>query len=80
MRPRTAAVILLLTLTLSACTIREESFAPSSDELSSDGITLTPAPDLNAPMEGESSSCPGGFARGSDLQLYRDGSQDLFCD
>jgi hypothetical protein len=78
MRPTTVAAILLLTL--SACTIREESFAPTSGEPSSDGLSLAPPPDLNAPVEGEGSSCPGGFARGSDAQIYRDGSQDLFCD
>ena len=77
MRPLIAAF--LLPLTLSACTIREESFAPNSDEPSS-GLSLTPAPDLNTPVHGESSSCPGGFARGSDLQDSRDGTQDLFCD
>jgi hypothetical protein len=25
-------------------------------------------------------SCPGVFARGSDMQDVRDGTQDLFCD
>lgn len=75
MRPIVAAV--LLTLTLSACTIREETFAPNHETQS--GLSFTP-PDLNAPVNGESASCPGGFARGSDLQIYRDGSQDLFCD
>lgn len=76
MRPIVAAV--LLTLTLSACTIREDTFAPTG-ETQSDGLSFTPL-GLNAPSEGESVACPGGFARGSDLQTYRDGSQDLFCD
>ena len=76
MRPIIAAV--LLTLTLSACTIREETFAPTG-EAQSDGLSFTPL-GLNAPVNGGSAACPGGFARGSDLQMSRDGSQDLFCD
>lgn len=76
MRPIVAAV--LLTLSLSACTIREDTFAPTG-ETQSDGIFFTPL-GLNAPVNGGSAACPGGFARGSDLQTSRDGSQDLFCD
>ena len=36
--------------------------------------------DLNAPDVGDSGACPGGFARGSQIQDSRDGTQDLFCD
>ncbi len=77
MRPLFAAF--LLPLTMSACTIREESFARKSDEPSS-GLSLVPAADLNTPVRGERSSCPGGFARSSDMQDSRDGTQDFFCD
>ncbi len=76
MRPIAAAF--LLTLTLTACTIREESFAPSSNEPSSSGLSLN-TPDLNTPAAADRSSCPGGFARGSELQTYREGTHDLFC-
>ena len=72
-------IVLLSLLMLTACTIREESFAPSSGEPSSSGLSLN-TPDLNTPAAADSRSCPGGFARGSDLQNYRDGTQDLFCD
>jgi hypothetical protein len=71
-------IVLLSLLTLTACTIREESFAPSS-EPSSSGLSLN-TPDMNTPAAADSRSCPGGFARGSDLQIYRDGTQDLFCE
>jgi len=67
-------------LTLTACTIREESFAPRGDEPSSSGLSLTPRADLNAPDDRDSSPCGNGFASGSDLQEYRDGTQSLFCD
>ena len=77
---RTFLAAFLLISMLSACTIREESFAPSNDEPSNTGLSVTPTADLNAPVEGQASSCPGGFARGSDIQAYRDGSQELFCD
>jgi hypothetical protein len=63
---------------LSACTIREETFAPR-DEESNTGLSLAAPGDLNAPPEGHSGSCPGGLAQGSDIQVYRDGTQDLFC-
>jgi hypothetical protein len=63
---------------LSACTIREETFAPRDDE-SSNGLSLAAPGDLNAPVEGDSSSCRGALAQGSDIQVYRDGTQDLFC-
>jgi hypothetical protein len=76
MRP--IIVVLALMVTLSGCTIREETFAPR-DEAPSDGISLAAPGDLNAPAAHDSGSCPGGLARGSDLQVYRDGTQDLFC-
>lgn len=76
MRP--VIVALALFLTLSACTIREETFAPRH-EGSDGGLSLQAPGDLNAPVAGDSRSCPGGFAHGSDIQTYRDGTQDLFC-
>ena len=77
MRP--IVVALALMFALSACTIREETFAPSGDE-SSNGLSLAaPGGDLTAPAEGGSGSCPGGLAQGSDIQVYRDGTQELFC-
>ena len=78
MRPVLASVAILM-LTLSACTIREETFAPRG-EASSGGFALGSSNDLGAPAGDESTSCPGGLARGSDIQTYRDGTQDLFCD
>ena len=76
MRP--IIVALALMFALSACTIREETFAPRGDE-SSNGLSLAAPDDLNAPAEGDGASCPGGLAQGSDIQVYRDGTQDLFC-
>jgi hypothetical protein len=77
MRPIIVALALLSAL--SACTIREETFAPR-DEGADGGFSFQAPGDLNAPVPGETRSCPGGLARGSDIQVYRDGTQDLFCD
>src|SRR5215471_12315700 len=60
MRPVIAMLALLLAL--SACTIREETFAPK-DEGQSNAFSFG-ARDMNGPAERDSSSCPGGFARG----------------
>jgi hypothetical protein len=76
MRPIMAVLALLLTL--SACTIREETFAPKDDGRS-DGFSFQAPGDANAPAEGDRASCPGALARGSDIQLYREGTQELFC-
>jgi len=76
MRPIIAA--LALSLTLSACTIREETFAPRGEALS-DRFSFVRSEDVNSPPDVNGASCPGGFAQGSDMQLYRDGTQDLFC-
>jgi hypothetical protein len=78
MRP-VFAVLALLMLTLSACTIREETFAPR-DDAGTGGFSLGSSTDLGAPASRESRPCPGGLARGSDIQTARDGTQDLFCD
>lgn len=74
------SILAAILLTLTACTIREESFAPRGGEPFSSGLSLTPRPDLNAPDDRDSSSCGNGFASGSDLQEYRDGTQSLLCD
>lgn len=76
MRP--IVIALALASGLSACAIREETFAPRDDE-SNNALSLTDPGNLNAPVEGDSASCPGGLAQGSDIQVYRDGTQDLFC-
>jgi hypothetical protein len=68
------AVRLLL---VAACTIREDSFGPRDNTRG--GLSFN-APDLNAPVVGDSGACPGGFARSSQMQDYRDGTQELFCD
>ena len=71
-------ILLLCLLPLAACTMREETFAPS-DEVPS-GLSLAP-PNPNIPTgEDGDSACPGGFARGSRIGEYRDGSANLFCD
>jgi hypothetical protein len=77
MRPSVVAALALV-FALSACTIREETFAPR-DEESNNGLSLAAPGDLNTPAEGDNATCPGGLAQGSDIQVYRDGTQDLFC-
>jgi hypothetical protein len=69
--------MLFALLLLAACTIREGSFSPRDSRGS--GLSFN-APDLNAPVVGDSGACPGGFARSSQMQDYRDGTQELFCD
>jgi len=77
MRPIIAGLALLLGL--SACTIREETFAPRDDGQGG-GLSFGAPGDVNAPAEDDRASCPGPLARNSDMPLYRDGTQDLFCD
>ncbi len=75
MRP----IVLLFLLLLAACTIREETFS-SRDHFDANGLSITP-PDLNTPTLGDDDrSCPGGLARGSRIDEYRDGSVNLFCE
>ena len=74
------AIALLSLLLMSACTIREETFRPRNDADADGGLSYT-GPGLNAPAAGDDDrTCPGGFARGSSIDEYRDGSADLFCD
>jgi hypothetical protein len=70
-------MLFTLLLVMSACTIREETFSPRDN---TDGGLSFNAPGLSAPDVGDSSACAGGFARGSQMQDYRDGTQELFCD
>ena len=71
-------IILLSLLPLAACTIREETFAPRSETPSA--LSFSPA-NLNNPTGDDiDRGCPGGFARGSRIDEYRDGAADLFCD
>jgi hypothetical protein len=71
-------ILLLCLLPLAACTIREETFAPRDE--APNGVSFTP-PNLNNPTgEDDDRACPGGFAQGSRIDEYRDGSAELFCD
>jgi hypothetical protein len=74
------SIVLLSLLMLTACTIRQESFAPSNDE-APNGASFTPA-NLNNPTGDDADrGCPGsGFAQGSRIDQYRDGTANLFCD
>jgi hypothetical protein len=71
-------IVLFSLLMLTACTIRAETFSPRDN--ASGGLSFTPL-GLNTPVSRSGDgSCPGVFARGSDMQDVRDGTQDLFCD
>lgn len=70
-------LMLFSVLLLAACTVREETFSPRDN---TDGGLSFHAPGLDAPDVSDSGACPGGFARNSQLQDSRDGTQELFCD
>jgi len=71
-------IVLLSLLMLTACSIREETFAPRDE--TPNGVSFTPA-NLNNPTGGDvDRGCPGGFAQGSRIDEYRDGTANLFCD
>jgi len=71
-------IALLSLLMLTACTIREESFAPNNE--APNDVSFTPV-NLNNPTADDiDRGCPGGFAQGSRIDEYRDGTADLFCD
>jgi hypothetical protein len=73
------AILLLLLLTVAACSMREETFAPG-EETTPAGLSLTPRnPNIPLNQDGDL-ACPGGFAKGSRIDEYRDGSANLFCD
>jgi len=63
-------LLLALLLGLSACTIREEAFAPGRDEAPG-GLSLAP-PNPNVPIgEDADVGCPGGFAKRSVAEEVR---------
>ena len=68
--------MLFALLLVATCTIREDSFSPRDN--TGGGLSFD-APDLNAPVVGDSGACPGSFARSSQMQDYRDRTQELFC-
>ena len=71
-------ILLFCLLPLAACTLREESFAPRDDAPS--GVSFAP-PNLDNPTGADDDpACPGGFAQGSRIDDYRDGSASLFCE
>ena len=71
------SILLLCLLSLAACTIREETFAVPDAE--SHGSSFMPL-NLDNPTGAEDDrACTGGFARGSRIEEYRDGSASLFC-
>jgi hypothetical protein len=69
---------LLSLLMLTACTIREETFAPRDEGQA--GTSFVPANLSNPTGDDVDRACPGGFAKGSRIDQYRDGTADLFCD
>jgi len=70
-------IVLLPLLALTACTIREESFAPNHE--APVGASFNPA-NLNNPTGDDiDHRCLGGFARGPRIDEYRDGTAELFC-
>jgi len=72
-------VLLPLLLGLSACTIREETFAPGHDDAAAD-LSLAPG-NPNIPLRADGNlTCPGGFAKRSEIVELRDGSATLFCE
>jgi len=71
------AILLLPLLMVAACSTSRETF-PRED--GSSGLSLAPR-NPNIPLgEGGDLDCPGGLARGSRIDEYRDGSASLFCD
>ena len=73
-------VLLPLLLGLSACTIREETFAPGRSDAGADMMSLAPG-NPNIPLRADGNlTCPGGFAKRSEIVELRDGSATLFCE
>ena len=67
----------LAMMALAACSVVQETFAPA-DEVPV--LSLAPR-NVNIPIGEDSDlACPGGFAQGSRIDEYRDGSANLFCD
>lgn len=71
------AILFLSLLLVAACTIRQDPLGPT-DEAPSE-ISIAPRnPNIPTGEDGDF-ACPGGFARGSRIDEYRDGSANLFC-
>jgi len=78
---RTILLLGLLMMGVAACS---QVFAPNDDETPAGetpaGLSLAPRnPSIPANEDGDL-ACPGGFAKGSRIDEYRDGSANLFCD
>jgi hypothetical protein len=71
-------IVLLSVLLLAACTIRQESFAPNDE--GPNGASFIPVNPNNPSGDDIDRACPGGFAKGSRIDEYRDGTANLFCD
>jgi hypothetical protein len=74
---RVRTMLLLCLLSLAACTIREETFGVPDEE--SHGSSFVPLNLDNPTGADDDLACTGGFARGSRIDEYRDGSASLFC-
>lgn len=66
---------LLMMATSAACTVVDESY----DEAPG-GLSLAPNNPNIPPNQDADLACPNGFANGSQIDEYRDGSANLFCD
>ena len=71
-------IMLLCLLPLVACTIRQETLAPTDE--SPNGVSFTPANPNNPTGDDVNRGCPGGYAQGSRIDQDRDGTANLFCD
>ena len=73
---RTILLLGLLMMGVAACS---QILAPNDDETPA-GLSLAPRnPNIPVNEDGDL-ACPGGFAKGSRIDQYRDGSANLFCD
>jgi len=72
-------MLLLSVVMIAACSIRQEAVAPGY-ETPSGGLSLAPVnPNVPTSEEDRYLACPGGLAKGSTIQDYRDGTADPFC-
>ena len=74
---RTILLLGLLMMGVAACSqVFDETPAGETPA----GLSLAPRnPSIPANEDGDL-ACPGGFAKGSRIDEYRDGSANLFCD
>jgi hypothetical protein len=74
---RVRPILLLCLLSLAACTIREDTFAPNDEASHGPSFTLL---NLDNPTGADNDrACTGGYARGSRIDEYRDESASMFC-